>query len=1149
MGDSAFTYSRRSMSVSHVVEYDLLCSRCQTSSRVRLWRVIDLEERPDLRSMVADGSWRFAACTGCSTEIEHDVPLLVLHLAGSVPIVLGVPEEALVLEDPVAPESDLLEHTRAALGSRLRDVPGPVLAAPFDVVKAAAGRDLDADVTAPSKRKYRALGSRKLARRYRIFLNMARESSGERRVNLAMNRHLSILSIEDLRAAFVELPELAGEAVDGLLTANIRAAEDPEELHVAEARANLIRTAAKGHFEDAWAEYEIALQTLAQEHVGPRAESLMKQLQALDGKDARAVVALGEELLLLVEALGSPGFTAQALLRTAAGYYADLGHNPEESLERVIELCQQALDTLDTIQAEDEDHRNLRIQALHNMGAAFSRRSRGDPEANHERGCSLQRQVLAEVTLEADGRVWAMANTNLGMSLVHRALELRPGSPEREGQIAEAVGCFERALEWRSFDRDPLDWAFTQSGLGIAIANHGVGDRRENLMRAIEYHRESARGFSAAGNDELQAQALYNIACEKLMLAQDENTPEDERTALLRSAQDDTRRSLDMRPLELAPVDAGRTWDRLAKAKELCGDTAGAMVALKNALVGMTPQTAPQGCRQAARELAHLATDAEDWEAAAGAWEIAVEAAVVALEYRADTGGRFTELGQQMNLFRWASYALLRANRPTRAVEVLEQGRARELAVWLQRDVLDIEELRNLDPQLSERFLALRHTLDRHERDQRAGTSPESSIAAKASEDLRRTVSEIRALPGMDRFLLPRMYEDIAAGVPRDEALAYLLTAPEGSAIVVIRHRTQPHVIDLPQLSSRRALEALLKVDHDTRMATGGYMLVQAQGSGNLDDAITDVSAILGPELLQPLAEHLASEGVHTVCLVPAGLLGLVPLHALGWERDGHRQCLIDQFDIAVVPSALAREVCRSRASERSGDVRLLTVGNPLPHPKPLPYAAAEAAMVAETLPATEVTILIGTDATKGNVIDALSQASHIHLACHGAAASTAELLDSGLYFACDDVLTAAELFDLPRFEPRLVVASACETGINPGYESADEALALSTVVLGAGAAGVVASLWAVSDLATALLMSRFYEDLAAGATPEHALRQAQLWLRDLEAGAVAEYVRSRPALRAYRGLSNPLADDERNEAERPFAAPRLWAAFVFSGA
>ena len=99
-------------------------------------------------------------------------------------------------------------------------------------------------------------------------------------------------------------------------------------------------------------------------------------------------------------------------------------------------------------------------------------------------------------------------------------------------------------------------------------------------------------------------------------------------------------------------------------------------------------------------------------------------------------------------------------------------------------------------------------------------------------------------------------------------------------------------------------------------------------------------------------------------------------------------------------------------------------------------------------------------------------------------------------------------MLDLRLAAARLAALSACETGI-PGTKLPDEVVGLPTGWLQAGVAGVVASLWSVNDLSTAMLMERFYrlwrED---GLAPALALRQAQLWLRDSTNREKAEYFR-----------------------------------------
>ena len=142
--------------------------------------------------------------------------------------------------------------------------------------------------------------------------------------------------------------------------------------------------------------------------------------------------------------------------------------------------------------------------------------------------------------------------------------------------------------------------------------------------------------------------------------------------------------------------------------------------------------------------------------------------------------------------------------------------------------------------------------------------------------------------------------------------------------------------------------------------------------------------------------------------------------------------------------------------------------------------------------------MLEGGAATPDAVIAALKGKTHWHFASHGSF-SWADARQSALLMHDAAPLTVGRLLETDGLgRPRLVVLSACETGLSDITSSPDEFIGLPGTFTALGAAGVLGTLWPVSDAATALLMAKFYDlHLEAGLDPPAALSGAQAWLRD----------------------------------------------------
>jgi CHAT domain-containing protein len=300
-----------------------------------------------------------------------------------------------------------------------------------------------------------------------------------------------------------------------------------------------------------------------------------------------------------------------------------------------------------------------------------------------------------------------------------------------------------------------------------------------------------------------------------------------------------------------------------------------------------------------------------------------------------------------------------------------------------------------------------------------------------------------------------------------------------------------------------------------------------------------------------PLTEALSERGLDQAVLVPQGWLGLLPLHAAWTERSGARVYAMDKVCFTYAPNALSLHAARAIADRTPAD-HLLAIDNP---DGSLVYSPWEvdAALARFTCHSH---VLRGAQATAQEVRQQLVEHDILHLSCHGAA-GFAEPLAAGLKMA-GGTLTLRDILELRLEGVRLAVLSACETSI-PGTELPDEVVSLPAGLVQAGVAGVVGSLWSVSDVSTMLLMARFYECWRDEChPPPEALRQAQRWVRDSTNGEKQACVEAFLRDRSGDGASARAIDHyrryyhlrwTRRPDERDFGHPFHWAAFTYSGA
>ena len=259
-----------------------------------------------------------------------------------------------------------------------------------------------------------------------------------------------------------------------------------------------------------------------------------------------------------------------------------------------------------------------------------------------------------------------------------------------------------------------------------------------------------------------------------------------------------------------------------------------------------------------------------------------------------------------------------------------------------------------------------------------------------------------------------------------------------------------------------------------------------------------EAAKLLYRALIEPLQIDVST---HRLVIVPDKELHAVPFAAL----IGDRGYLIQQREVEIAPGVASYLRARERWRELSGnDPRVLAVGDPALDGRQfqgmqrLPGAATEARRVAGFYPAA--TLVVGRQATRDNVVNAVGQHTIVHLATHAmiddsypahSALALADAHDS----VHGSVLRANEIRSLDLAGTRTVVLAACGGAPDPLAASVAGRLSLPRAFLASGVPTVVASLWPIGDRRSVELLTRVHAQLSAGAEPALALRRAQLAL------------------------------------------------------
>jgi CHAT domain-containing protein/tetratricopeptide (TPR) repeat protein len=945
------------------------------------------------------------------------------------------------------------------------------------------------------------------------------------------------------RAAFAYMARRQGDRAGNLekaiehyersLTARPREAFPQDwsntQVNLAIAYRGRLRGVAADNVEKAIACLEAAL-TVATREAAPetwaRAQTGLGSTYRMRIRGVRAdnleeAIAHHEAALTVLTRAASPQSWARIQSNLALVYSERIRGERADNLEHSIARHEATLAEF-TREALPQDW----AQTQAHLGIAYQDRIRGERAGNMEKAIAYHEAALSVFTRERFPRDWARTHNNLAIAYSRRVR----GEPA--GNIEQQIAHYEAALTVRTRETDPQEWARTQTNLATAYESRIRGERADNLERAIGYHQAALTVRTREAFPQLWARTQHNLA----------NTYRDR----VRGRHDDNLKE--------------------------------AITRYEAALTVRTRETLPREHLRTARLLGGAYLERGDWHKAGLAYASAREAFLLLFGLGLDAGEGRDLMDQAGPLFAEAAFSAAQRGEAEAALSLASEGRARLMAVALRLQSLNLPAGKRR--RLEDLRTAIRAAEDTGEVAQGSERDAATDALAKLRSELLDLVksasrSEAGSAIGEARKI-------IAAG----GAIAMPVLTKAGSKLLIVtaggKDGGKLTVMDLPELTTSK-LTVLMRGE-----PTGGpiqgwlgvYNINYLEDAAELDRRWPEWLAavdglgpqlwgLLGARLHAALQEHGLAPGSRLIWL-PSGGLGIVPV---GLAQDpATKRRLADTYEIAYAPSLEALAAAQQQLATAAPHTLAMVI-NPTGD---LAGTEKEGGIVASYFQGNSRNVLRGEAATPEAVLAALKGRSHWHFASHGTFEwddpRKSALIMHGLAPLSVEKLLATE--GLGR--PRLVVLSACETGLYDINRNPDEFMGLPGAFAALGAAGVLGTLWPVSDDATALLIAKFYElHLGAGLTPAAALSRAQVWLREaedsdlrayaklaaaqghLESRYVAEIERARmargPERSRSRGsveLAKPGTGNGASgiAAARPYAHPYYWAGFILTG-
>jgi len=765
---------------------------------------------------------------------------------------------------------------------------------------------------------------------------------------------------------------------------------------------------------------------------------------------------------------------AQTQNNLANAYFFRIRGERANNIERAIAFYTAALEVRSR-EAFPEDW----AQTQNNLANAYSNRIRGERADNIERAIAFYTAALEVLTRDAFPEDWAMTQLNLANAYYFRI------RGERANNIERAIAFYTAALEVYTREAFPEQWAITQNNLVISYSNRIRGERADNIERAIGCCKDSLEVRSREAFPEQWAATQNNLAIAYYSRIRGE------RAENIESAIASCTAALEVRRREAFPEDWAMTQNNLANAYyfrirgERANNIERAILCFRDALEVRTRKAFPQNHADTLWNLGRAYREVPNLELAHDTFADAINT-VELLRSEIHSGDETKQkLAEEWNkLYRNMVEVCIELKNYTAAIEYAERSKARNLVELLA--TRDLYPKGDIPETVLDELSRLRREIDAEQRrvdieqinrNSNGGTiSGERSLQIDNLQttirdqshliQLRQQLNELiaREIKPIDpEFALTQevkgiSYSEIQSLTAENTAiLQWYITDDRLLAFIITPESSTPIVWQ----SSKADLKALENWGDEYLR---DYLENKTKWQQNLASRLQSLAKILHLNDLLGRVPKQCSQ----LILIPHRFLHLFPLHALPvsretWQRfnsatpspEPTNPCLLDCFKQSVRYAPSCQLLQQAQRRERPNFTQLFAVQNPN---KNLPFTDIEVPGIRQNFPPENQDILIQNNAIKSAINDNRLRIAHCaHFSCHGyfnfqqPLLSALQLADSellppapaesnpnryqplqnGNILDLDKCLTLADIFALDFRECRLVVLSACETGIS----------------------------------------------------------------------------------------------------------------------